>query len=421
MEHKKKWDLASIATIPLTMTLANSMLIPILPAMQKKLDITAFQASLIITVYAAIAIFFIPIAGYLSDRFGRKAVILPSLFIVAAAGALCGWAAMSLDKAYSVIIWARLLQGLGAAGAFPVVLPLVGDMFKREEDVSTGLGIVETANTFGKVLSPVLGSLLALWTWYMPFWAIPVFSLLSFFMVIFFVKKPKRESDEKPMSPGAFLRSIGELFRENARWLYGILAVGGLGMFIVFGSLFFLSETLEDRGIDGVTKGAILAIPLAGLCTAAYLTGKWIGNKKPLMKWISVIALALGTAALLAIALIRSESTWWLVGILTGGSIGLGAALPCLDALLTESIDKKRRGTVTSIYSSMRFIGVAVGPPVSALLIKSSMETLFYVLGGVSAAACLIVLVAVKPEKDKAKPKADKPRAGAGGSPAPAR
>lgn len=402
MEADKKWDLASIATIPLTMTLANSMLIPILPAMQKALHITAFQASLIITVYAAVAIVFIPAAGYLSDRFGRKIVILPSLLIVAAAGALCGWAAMRMDKPFMVMIWARLLQGLGAAGAFPVVLPLVGDLFKREEDVSNGLGIVETANTFGKVLSPILGSLLAMWAWYMPFWAIPLFSMVSLLMVAFLVKKPKNEEQEEPVSPSAFLRSIGELFKANGRWLYGILAIGGFTMFIVFGALFFLSETLEDRGVNGVTKGAILAIPLAALCTAAYLTGKWIGNDKSRMKWISVCALALGAAALLAIALLRSDSSWWLTGILSAAAVGLGAALPCLDALLTESIDKKRRGTVTSIYSSMRFIGVALGPPVSALLMKSGMETLFYALGAAAVAAFLVMLLAVKPEKQAA-------------------
>jgi ACDE family multidrug resistance protein len=401
VEPSKKWDLASISTIPLTMTLANSMLIPILPQMQKELNITPFQASLIITVYAAIAIIFIPVAGYLSDRFGRKIVILPSLLIVAIAGAICGWAAMALDKPYPVILGARLLQGLGAAGSFPVVLPLVGDLFKREEDVSSGLGIVETSNTFGKVLSPILGSLLALWTWYIPFWAIPVFSMLSFILVAFLVKKPKGDNKQEPVGPRKFMKSIAALFRKHGRWLYGILAIGGISMFLIFGELFFLSETLEDRGMHGVTKGFVLAIPLAVLCTAAYLTGKWIGNHKVRMKWISTVSLALGTAALVVIAMMGDHAIWWLIGILAVSVIGLGAALPCLDALLTESIDKQQRGTITAIYSSMRFIGVAVGPPVSALLMKTSMHTLFYVLAASCGLAFLLDLLTIRPTNDK--------------------
>lgn len=57
MENKKKRDLAAIASIPLMMTLANSMLIPVLPAIQKVLGINSFKTSLIITSYAVIAIF----------------------------------------------------------------------------------------------------------------------------------------------------------------------------------------------------------------------------------------------------------------------------------------------------------------------------------------------------------------------------
>src|SRR5690625_6506875 len=52
---------------------------------------------------------------------------------------------------------------------------------------------------------------------------------------------------------------------------------------------------------------------------------------------------------------------------------GIGMALPSLDALITESLDKQVRGIITSIYSSMRFIGVAAGPPVIALLMKQNI------------------------------------------------
>lgn len=144
-------------------------------------------------------------------------------------------------------------------------------------------------------------------------------------------------------------------------------------------------------------KGIVLAVPLAALCTAAYFTGKWIGSDKVRMKRISTIALAIGALALAVVALMRSPSAWWMTGILSASMIGLGAALPCLDALLTESIDKQHRGTITSIYSSMRFIGVAIGPPVSALLMKTSMAALFWVLSAAAGAAGLIVLSAVRP------------------------
>lgn len=401
MEARKKWDLLSIASIPLTMTLANSMLIPVLPAMQKALRISSVQASLIITAYAAVAILFIPLAGYLSDRFSRKAVILPALLLVSVAGLGAGLAALWIDRAYYYILAARLFQGLGSAGCFPVVLPLVGDLFRREEDVSSGLGLVETANTFGKVVSPILGATLAIWSWYIPFFAIPVFSMLSFVLVLFLVKSPAKDKDAPPASLKNFLKSLFAILRLKGKWLYGIFAIGCISMFIVFGSLFYLSETLENLGTKPIIKGLILAIPLAGLCLVSYLSGKWIGQNKRIMKWTSLLGLVISSASLFALALMGREQTWWIVLLLAVSSAGIGAALPSLDALITEGIDKKQRGTVTSLYSSMRFIGVAAGPPVSALLMRNSMSSLFLVIAIASLGAALINAFAIRPGQKK--------------------
>ena len=84
------WCIISLASIPLVMTLGNSMLIPVLPILEKKVGISSFQTSMIITSYSVAAILLIPIAGYLSDRIGRKKVILPCL-ILALIGGLDSW------------------------------------------------------------------------------------------------------------------------------------------------------------------------------------------------------------------------------------------------------------------------------------------------------------------------------------------
>src|SRR5690625_6245820 len=139
------------------MTLGNSMLIPILPLMEKKLEISKLQSSYIITVYSIVAILFIPIAGYLSDRYGRKKVMVPALILTGIGGLIAGFAAWKMDNAFIVVLLGRILQGIGASGAMPVVIPLVSDMFEQEEKASATLGIIETSNTIGKVLSPILG------------------------------------------------------------------------------------------------------------------------------------------------------------------------------------------------------------------------------------------------------------------------
>ncbi|GAF06657.1 siderophore transport protein [Paenibacillus pini JCM 16418] len=225
--ENKKWDLVALASIPLIMTLGNSMLIPILPLISQQLHVSPFQVSMLITVYAIVAILLIPIAGYLSDRFGRKAVIIPSLIIAAAGGAVSGAGAWWTDgsTAYWIILGGRFLQGIGAAGAFPIVLPLVGDMFDDEKDISKSLGIIETSNTFGKVISPILGAALASVLWYLPFLSIPILCIISLVMVIFFVKSPSKSSSSKT-SIKQFLTSTRDVMRKKGRWLYAIFAVG---------------------------------------------------------------------------------------------------------------------------------------------------------------------------------------------------
>src|SRR5699024_10319021 len=114
---------------------------------------------------------------------------------------------------YYWILVGRFIQGIGASGAFPVVLPLVGDMFKDDRQVSSSLGIVETSNTVGKVLSPVIGALLGLITWYAPLLAIPIFCVISVILVFFLLKAPDEEEDPLPFKQ--FLSDIKIILAEK--------------------------------------------------------------------------------------------------------------------------------------------------------------------------------------------------------------
>ncbi|WP_144463183.1 MFS transporter [Siminovitchia fortis] len=399
---EKKWSIVSVASIPLIMTLGNSMLIPVLPLMERKLDITKLQSSLIITVYSIVAIFLIPIAGFLSDKFGRKIVIIPSLIIAGIGGLIAGWAAWKMDSPYFIILSGRILQGVGAAGAFPIVLPLIGDMFKRDKDVSATLGVVETSNTFGKVLSPILGSFLAGILWFLPFLSIPVFSLISLLLIMLLVKKPK--DDQHELSFGRFLINIKKIFSEHWRWLTAVFVIGAILMFVLFGMLFYLSSILEDDyGFDGIQKGLLLAIPLASLCIASFTSGKWIKDSLPKMKWITFFGIVLMGGMIITALL--SKKFIFLITVFALCGIGIGAALPCLDAILTQSIEKEMRGTITSIFSSMRFAGVAAGPPVIAIMMNQGSKSMIFLLAGLSAVSAILAFMAIKPEKEKNAPK----------------
>ncbi len=397
---EKKLDLIALASIPLVMTLGNSMLIPILPIIEKKIGITPFQSSLIITVYSIVAILLIPIAGYLSDKIGRKKVIVPSLIITGIGGLVSAFAAWKLENPFMIILIGRFLQGIGAAGAFPVVIPTVGDMFKDEKDVSAGLGLIETSNTFGKVLSPIIGAWLAIFIWFLPFVFIPIFSAIAVVMVLFMVKSPKEQKTKKQTFK-EFLQFIKQVFHDNGRWLTTTFVIGCINMFVLFGFLFHFSTLLEKQyDKEGIIKGLILAIPLLFLCIASYAAGKKIGENKVVMKWVILAGNVIATAPLLFVK--TDISLIYISVLLSIAGIGIGISLPTLDAMITEGIEKDVRGTVTSLYSSMRFLGVAAGPPVIAILMNNNEDWMYFFLAGIGGVAILITLFAIKPEANEA-------------------
>ncbi|MCY8494107.1 bacillibactin exporter BcbE [Bacillus inaquosorum] len=392
-------NIIALSSVPLVMTLGNSMLIPVLPMMEKKLSVTSFQVSLIITVYSVVAIICIPIAGYLSDRFGRKKILLPCLLIAGLGGVVAAFASTYMKNPYAMILAGRVLQGIGSAGAAPIVMPFIGDLFEGDDEkVSAGLGDIETANTSGKVLSPILGALLASWYWFVPFWFIPFFCLISFLLVLFLVSKPEEDEDAPAVSE--FVKSVRKIFKQDGRWLYTVFIIGCVIMFLLFGVLFYLSDTLENKyAIDGVAKGGLLAIPLLFLSISSFIAGKKIGKDKGRMKFCVVTGMVMLTLSF--IALWWNHSFYFLFAFLSFGGIGIGMALPALDALITEGIKSEQCGTISSFYNSMRFIGVALGPPVFAALMSNASWLIFILSAFCSIVSLFLVLFTVDAKKSE--------------------
>jgi MFS transporter, ACDE family, multidrug resistance protein len=395
-----KWCIVSIASVPLIMTLGNSMLIPVLPIFEEKVGISSFQSSMVITSYSIASIILIPIAGYLSDRIGRKKVILPSLIMALIGGLIAGFASWKLDNPYTWIIIGRVLQGIGAAGALPIVLPLIGDLYKDDDEkTSSCLGIIETSNTFGKVLSPILGSLFASFLWFLPFFSISFFSLISIVLVFFFIKVPKGK--EKPTKFNEFLQNTKKTFKEEGKWLFVVFLLGAFVMLVLFAVLFFLSDYLEKiYQLKGIKKGFVLAIPLSVLCISSFITGRNIKGSLPVMRKINIVSLIILSASVACIGFTKDKIVWLLVVTSILG-MAIGAMLPTLDAMITENIEKEERGTITSFYSAARFIGVAAGPPIMTLVIKTFLNISFITAGALGLLILLLVFKYIKADPSK--------------------
>lgn len=316
---------------------------------------------------------------------------MPSLILALIGGLIAGFASWKMDDPYMMIIVGRIIQGIGAAGAMPIVLPLVGDLYQDDDEkISSTLGIIETSNTFGKVLSPILGSVFAAILWFLPFFSISALSLISIALIFFFVKVPKKS--DKPLKFKKFLANTKEVFKAEGKWLYTVFLNGILVMLILFAMLFFLSENLEKvHDIKGIKKGFVLAIPLLLLCIASFTSGRKIKGDLARMKKIIIISL-IAMSISIAFVGFTSKKLILLLVVTSIVGIAIGALLPALDAIITENIEKELRGTVSSFYSSARFIGVAAGPPIMSLVIKNYLNV-SYITAGVLGAILLFVVM----------------------------
>ncbi|GAB6181098.1 MFS transporter [Desulfotomaculum defluvii] len=405
-----KFTLAALAGVPLIMVLGNSMLIPVLPDMAKSLNVSQMQISMIITLFSVPAGIVIPFAGFLSDRFGRKKIIIPGLFLYGLGGLLAGAAALIFkENAFTWILGGRIIQGIGAAGTAPIAMAFCGDLWKGKERAKS-LGVIEASNGMGKVASPILGALVGLIAWWAIFFFFPIVIAIVILAVWFFCKEP--ESHKQPKKVNEYISSIKKIFQKKSPLLLTSFFAGSTALMILFGVLFYLSDYLEKKfGLEGVIKGAALAIPVLFMSTTSYITGALIKKKIKLMKWLVVIGHSLIAASLVTLPLFNNVYIFF-AGISVAG-VGTGLVLPCLNTLITSSTDKDERGLVTSLYGSVRFLGVAAGPPLFGWLVEKGPDIMFWSSAGLAAvsAGLAFIFIRVKAiQKSQEKESPSKPK-----------
>jgi ACDE family multidrug resistance protein len=358
---KKLWVLS---LVPFIMVLGNSMLIPVLPKMMAVLHLTLFQAGLVVTAFSIPAGLLIPLAGALSDRIGRRVVMVPALVIYGVAGILAGGSALILPHPYPWIIAFRILQGIGAGGTYQLAMAVAGDMYESRSR-ARALGLLESANGVGKVVSPIAGSAVALILWFAPFF---VYGLLSFpiaFLVWRVIREPEQQRAKG--SFGQYWRGIQHTFGQKAGSILVSFLAGAVVLFVLFGVLSYLADVLEKiYGIHEFPRGLLIAIPVLFSAMTSYAAGTVL--QKRLARWARPVVaggLALIGVSMVAEALIRNP--FWALTALVLQGIGTGATLPSLNTLVTSATSTKERGAITSLYGSVRFFGVAMGPPLFAL------------------------------------------------------
>ena len=389
-------QLVVLSLVPFIMVLGNSMLIPVLPSIQQAVARSDSGVGLLITAFSLVAGITIPIAGFVSDRVGRKKVMVPALVVYGLGGLICGVSALVLAQPFTALLVGRAVQGLGAGGTYQLAMALVGDTLQTRAR-ARALGALESGNGLGKVVSPVAGAALGLLSWIAVFFAYGLLALPAAAAVWFLVKEPSARQAAPPLAH--YTEVLTRTFREKGVSLLAGLAGGMMVLFVLFGSLATYSDLLESRfGVLGLRKGLVMAIPVTVMAILSYSTGVMLQKVlNKIAKPVLVIGLALVAAGLIVAPLTFANRTWLILMALIGA--GTGLVLPSLNLFFTSSVPVQERGLVTAVYGTSRFWAVAVGPPAFGMAERIGAKPVFWGVAGLAVLTAVGALVLVNPSR----------------------
>lgn len=291
---------------------------------------------------------------------------------------------MLMDNPYMGVAIGRVIQGLGGAGTAPIAMTLTSDLFTKKER-SQAMGINEAANGFGKVLSPILGSVFVMINWYFLFFVYAIISIPISISVHLFVKDKTNSSN---MGMKEYFHGVVELVKKKKWSFLSCLFAGVAVFFTLFGILSYLSDVLEtEYAIEGIYKGLLIAIPVFTMSLTSFINGVLLKSRENFKLTIVIGLVILGGTMIINIFVNDVVVFMTLLGVMGFGS---GLVLPSLNTLITSSVPIEKRCSVTAIYGSVRFIGVAIGPPIFNYFLDIDRWVMFSVPAIISILAFIL-------------------------------
>jgi MFS family permease len=337
----------------------------VLPALGRELGLDAVDVSLIIILAALVFMVGGPVWGRISDRFGRRRVILfggawygitTALFAVCAIAGLAGW--IDPGTTLVLLIAGRMLYALLSGGMFPAAFAYIADNTAREAR-SRGMALGSAAFGLGAVIGPALAAALAPLGLVAPFFLFAALAGLATAICGAWVKAPER--DMRGALPG---------FRLNRRFLPLMLA--GVLLFSTLGSLqqatgFYIQDLLQVTPADSVSLTGFIITAASG---AAVLIQIGIVQR---LRWPPkrlLLTGALITAA--GAALFVAAESYWLM-LLAGAVMGAGLGLidPGFTAGMSLLVGPGRQGAIAGLGGMTRGMAFLVGPALGGLTFEA--------------------------------------------------
>ena len=303
------------------------------------------------TVFALMQFFFSPVLGVLSDRFGRRPVILLSNL-----GLGLDYIVMALSPTIAWLFVGRVISGI-TASSIPTAMAYISDVVPKEKRAGA-FGMIGVAFGLGFILGPGIGGPLADISPRLPFWVAAGFSLANWLYGYIFVPESLRQEHRKiftlrranPIGSLVLLRSHPELWKLAS---LQFLAYVSHEVFVIW-ALYAIYRFAWNQTTIGIS------LALVGVFTAAIsggLTGRivaWLGERRTLyigqfFGALGMVIAGLARSGGLYLASIPVISLW-------------NISFPAAQGMMTHRVGEREQGELQGAIQSLRSIAFVIGP-----------------------------------------------------------
>lgn len=383
VEESNPKILSGLMLIILFVSMGQSVYWQTMPIIGREFNFSEIEINTLVSISAAMFIVFTPFWGRLSDRIGRKAVLLIGLsgyvlsnliFLYSASLGLIGY--VTGFSLLMILLMARIVNSAIGAASRPASGAYVADV-TSEEDRSSGMGKFGAANNIGTILGPVLvGSLVGLNIFGIN---IPQFGLLTPLIVMsilmaiaavfVYIFLPSGDSVSEAETNGS-----GIVFDRNLKLLLAI----GVIIFTAFAlvqsiTAFYIQDRFAYNLDETAKTTALLLGTMAFMAIISQLTivQKYKGSPLNLIKY------SLPLFILSCLFIIFSPNFLFLYAGMAFMGLGMGLASPGYTSAASLNADKDKQGAAVGLAMVAPGIGFALGPLLSGFLYSSSMNLPF--------------------------------------------
>ncbi|MFP6654108.1 MAG: MFS transporter [Myxococcota bacterium] len=353
------------------------IVVPILPFWSDHFGANGFVLGLLLASHAGMQFLFSPIWGRLSDRIGRRPVMLVTI-----AGTAISLLCLGLADSLLQIFLARLLSGIFASN-ISVATAYLTDV-TDEADRTRWMGMIGASFAVGFTLGPPIGGLLARFGHGVPMLVAAAMAAVNFVWAVFALREPERRKQR----PSSKLKSRLDVLRHPVLgricFVYFLFSVAVTQLETTFAFLM-----LHRFGYDALGVGLLM------LAMAIVMGGIQGGAMKRLAarfheRRLILVGLSLMALAFFAVPL--PQTVPFLMLPLLLASIGRGISQPPMLSLVSQRADAGSRGIVMGVFQSCASAARVVGPVVAGLLYDQSQNYPYWLAAGLVAAAALTAL-----------------------------